>query len=89
MFYSPKCFWFVVGHVKCVLILLQNGAKGTARMSMGWTPAHCASEAGKMAVLKALVTAKVPVNKKDKYGDTPMRTAEIYGHWDIVEFLKT
>ena len=74
--------------MECVKVLVKNGAKGSSRMSMGWTPAHCACEAGRMAVLKTLVTHNVPVNKKDKYGDTPQRVAEIYGHWEIVKFLR-
>ena len=57
-------------------------------MSMGWTPAHCAAEAGKVTILRALVAAGVPIDKKDKYGDTPRRLAETYGHWECVKFLK-
>ena len=56
-------------------------------MSMGWTPAHCAAEAGKINILRALVAANVPIAKKDKYGDKPRKLAEMYGHWECVKFL--
>ena len=56
-------------------------------MDMGWTPAHCAAEAGRLTVIRALHAAGVPIDKKDKYGDPPRRIAEIYGHKDIVSFL--
>ena len=68
-------------------MLLDAGAKGTARMSMGWTPAHSSAEAGKLLALRALVSAGVAVDRKDKYGDTPRRIAEIYGHRECATFL--
>ena len=57
-------------------------------MNMGWTPAHCAAEAGKLAALKALHTEGVPTDKPDNYGDTPQRLAEIYGHHECAKYLK-
>lgn len=75
------------GFVECIRMLLDAGAKGTARMSMGWTPAHSSAEAGKLLALRALVSAGVAVDRKDKYGDTPRRIAEIYGHRECATFL--
>ena len=68
---------------------MEFNANGTARMDMGWTPAHCAAEAGKLGSLRALFAADVPIDKKDKYGDTPRRLAEIYGHQECMYFLET
>ena len=67
---------------------MDAGAKGTSRMSMGWTPAHSAAEAGKTITLRALLSAGVPVDRKDKYGDTPRRVAQIYGHRECAAFLE-
>ena len=75
------------GYVECIRLLLEFGAKGTIRMSMGWTPAHSSAEAGKLSALRALVTAGGAVDRKDKYGDTPRRVAEIYGHKECAAFL--
>ena len=75
------------GYVECIRLLLEFGANGTTRMSMGWTPAHSSAEAGKLSALRALVTAGVAVDRKDKYGDTPRRVAEIYGHKECAAFL--
>lgn len=58
-------------------------------MDMEWTPAHCAAEGGKIGCLRALHKSGVPLDKEDKYGDTPSRVAEIYGHTDCVFFIKT
>ena len=68
------------GYVECIRLLLEFGAKETTRM--GWTPAHSSAEAGKLPVLRALVTAGVA-----KYGDTPRRVVEIYGHKECAAFL--
>ncbi len=75
--------------MECLRLLLEHGAKGTARMDMGWTPAHCAAEAGRLPVLRALHTAGVPIDRTDKYGDTPRRVAQVYGHTEVVNFLTT
>ena len=78
---------YITGYVECIRVLLDYGAKGTARMDMGWTPAHCAAEAGKLTALRALHGLNVPVDRRDKYGDTPRRVAEIYGHTDCINYL--
>ncbi|ESO95890.1 hypothetical protein LOTGIDRAFT_144404 [Lottia gigantea] len=75
------------GYSECVRILLDYGAKGTSRTDEGWTPAHSAAEAGRTAALRALHTANIPVNRKDKYGDKPRRIAVIYGHAETVKYL--
>ncbi|KAL8578168.1 hypothetical protein ACOMHN_051723 [Nucella lapillus] len=75
------------GYVECVRLLLEHGAKGTARTTIGWTPAHCAAESNRIPALRALHVAQVPIDLKDKYGDTPRRVATIYGHQDCVRYL--
>merc|ERR1711976_333487 len=75
------------GYVNCINLLLEYGAKGTARMDMGWTPAHVAAEAGKLNALRALHTAGISVTKKDSYKDTPRRLAEVYGHTECINYL--
>lgn len=77
------------GYVECIRLLLEHGADGTARNDFGWTPAHFAAETGKLTSLRALYTANMPIGLKDKYGDTPKRIAEIYGHLECVKFLDT
>ncbi|KAK3612665.1 hypothetical protein CHS0354_042192 [Potamilus streckersoni] len=77
------------GYVECLRLLLDNGAKGTARTDSGWTPAHFAAETGKLTVLRALFNAGIPIDRKDKCGDTPRRIAEIYGHTECVRFLES
>ena len=71
----------------CLRLLLEYGAKGTRRMEGGWTPAHCAAEAGKLTVLRALHNANIPIDRKDTYGDTPRRIAQVYGNQECVNYL--
>ena len=73
--------------MECIRLLLDYGAIGTARTETGSTPAHFAAENGKLTALRALYNANIPIGLKDKYGDTPKRIAEVYGHHDIVKFL--
>ncbi|XP_076462464.1 ankyrin repeat domain-containing protein 66-like isoform X2 [Babylonia areolata] len=75
------------GFAECSRLLLDHGAKGTARTTSGWTPAHCAAESNRISALRALHAALVPVDLKDKHGDTPRRIATIYGHRDCVRYL--
>jgi ankyrin repeat protein len=80
--------WRCTGYVHCINALLDHGADGTARMDMGWTPAHLAAESGKLAALKALHASGISVTKKDLYGDRPRRIAEVYGRIDCARFLQ-
>ena len=79
---------FYTGFVECIRLLLDHGAQGTAVTDTGWTPAHFAAETGKLTVLRALHNAGISVIKKDIYGDSPRRLAEIYGHVECVKFLE-
>lgn len=76
------------GFVECVRLLLDNGANGTAKTVTGWTPAHFAAESGRITALRALQASNVRVDKKDNYGCTPRRLAEIYDHQECVKFLQ-
>ena len=77
----------LAGFVECIRLLLEHGAKGTARTTTGWTPAHCAAESNRIPALRALHAAHVPVDLQDKHGDTPRRIATIYGHHDCAKYL--
>ncbi|KAK3098515.1 hypothetical protein FSP39_020248 [Pinctada imbricata] len=76
------------GYVECIRLLLEHGADGTATADMDWTPAHFAAETGKLTVLRALVQADIPIYRRDKYGDKPADIARMYGHQEMVRFLK-
>ena len=54
----------------------------------GWTPAHCAAEAGRADNLRMLIDFHTPIDAVDDYGDTPRRLAEIYGEKECAELLK-
>ena len=76
-----------LGQFRCVKLLLENKADASIKMAGGWTPAHCAAEMGRLAVLKVMVEFGAPVNIPDSTGDTPKRIAEIYSHQDCIEYL--
>ncbi len=79
---------FSTGHAETVRILIEHGARPCLRTEHGWTPAHCAAESGRLAVLRLLHSLHAPIDKEDCCGDKPVRIAEIYGHQDCVRFLK-
>ena len=76
------------GNAKCVKLLLEAGANPYARMTGGWTPAHCAAEAGQSDILQVLIDNRTPIDIKDDYGDSPRKIAEIYGQKECAELLK-
>ena len=57
-------------------------------MAGGWTPAHCAAEAGRCDILQALIDFQTPIDIQDDHGDRPRNIAEIYGQSECVELLK-
>lgn len=78
------------GYVECIRLLIELGADGCARTAEeSWTPAHFAAESGRLHALRALFSAEIPIDRKNKYGDTPRRVAEIYGQHDCVRYLTT
>ncbi|XP_055361972.1 ankyrin repeat domain-containing protein 66 isoform X1 [Betta splendens] len=85
---TPLHWAAATGHAETVRILIEHGARPCLRTEHGWTPAHYAAEAGRLAVLRLLHSLHAPVDKEDCCGDKPARIAEIYGHQDCVRFLK-
>ena len=79
-----------LGHADCVEVLLNSGAAvDVKRDADGWTPLHCSCEKGELDCVKLLLDSGASLEVEDKYGDTPQRIAEIYGHLHIVSILKT
>lgn len=79
---------FSTGHTETVRVLIEHGARPCLRTEQGWTAAHFAAESGQLAVLRLLHSFHAPIDKGDRYGDKPVRIAEIYGHKDCVRFLQ-
>ena len=69
-------------------LLLESGANPYARMTGGWTPAHCAAEAGQSDILQMLIDYRTPIDIQDDYGDSPRNVAEIYGQRECAKILK-
>ena len=78
----------IVGYIECIRLLMDYGASPVSRMTGGWTPAHCAAEAGRITVLRALHNLHASIMKRDKYGDTPKMVARVYGHYECVRYLE-
>ncbi|MBN3308900.1 ANR66 protein, partial [Amia calva] len=76
------------GQAETVKILIENGARPCLRTDSGWTPAHFASESGRLGALRMLHSLHAPMDKEDLSGDRPIRIAAIYGHKDCVKFLE-
>ena len=88
--WSPHCASLSpsAGHVAMLRLLLGHGARPCLRNAAGWTAAHCAAEAGRLAALRTLHAVHAPMDAADPFGDTPRRLAQIYGHTECVRFLE-
>lgn len=80
---------FPTGYTETVRVLIKHGARPCLRTEHGWTPAHFAAESGRLTVLQLLHSLHAPIDTEDCCGVKPVRIAEIYGHQDCVQFLKT
>ncbi|XP_077971368.1 ankyrin repeat domain-containing protein 66-like isoform X1 [Styela clava] len=85
---TPLHWCSLKGKGDMVRRLIDKGAHPGLRSDCGWTAAHFAAEGGKTHVLRTLHSLNSPMNRRDLYGDTPRRIAEVYGHKESVEFLR-
>jgi len=77
------------GHTESVKLLLSRGAKTEARNKQGCSPLFQAAYKGYCAIAKALIESGADVNAATIDGDiTPLWTAEMYRHPDMVALLK-
>lgn len=69
--------------------LIKNDAHLMARDWNGYTPLLKAASLGRFNIVKKLVDAGVPPFHKDPWGKTPLDKAELYGHHEIINYLKS
>ncbi|MEL6986457.1 MAG: ankyrin repeat domain-containing protein [Bacteroidota bacterium] len=74
------------GFPDCLELLLQNGADING-VGTSIPPLHMAAEEGKMAIVNALLSKNVNLNKKDPYGRTALMYAASEGKTSIVKKL--
>ena len=67
--------------------LLKHSAVLTARNSTGTTPLQMACRFGRVAMVRALVEAGVPLDDKDDYGDEAIHYAAKTGCKDAIQML--
>eukprot|EP00117_Sycon_ciliatum_P008869 scpid79454/ scgid11393/ Kinase D-interacting substrate of 220 kDa; Ankyrin repeat-rich membrane-spanning protein len=74
-------------HGECTSLLLDAGADPNAKLFGGYTPLHCAAESGALSVIRMLLNKGALADTADKYGDTPKRVAERFGHKECYECI--
>lgn len=74
------------GFVEFVRILLDKGAKTTAKDNNGDTPLHVAAKKGERKVVKLLLDRNADVNATSRYGGTPLSVAA-YSDIELVRLL--
>ncbi|XP_071965185.1 ankyrin repeat domain-containing protein 66-like [Antedon mediterranea] len=84
---TPLHWAAIKGHAECTRVLLDNGADPRMATESGWTAAHFAAEIGKVGVLRVLQKFKAPMNMQDNSGDTPRDIAQLYGHYECVDYF--
>lgn len=76
------------GRSSVVDVLLRARANTLAKTQQGWTPMHCAAQAGQLEVsLRLLVANKEAMEKADHTGSTPLHAAVRAGNPDVVRLL--
>ncbi len=76
------------GHVKIVMLLLNNSADPNVREQGGCTPLHAAAQNGNMQMIRTLLFNGADLNIASKDGKTPLDMAMEAGHTDAVALLK-
>ena len=74
--------------IKKFIISSRNlGASINARMNNGWTPLHCAVEAGQKKITQLLLDSGSHPLASDRFNDTPFDIARIYKRDEILQIL--
>jgi len=76
------------GHVKIVLLLLNNRADPNAREQSGYTPLHTAAQNGDLPMIRSLLFNGGDLTIKGKDGKMPVDLAIESGHDDAAKLLK-
>jgi ankyrin repeat protein len=76
------------GHVKIVMLLLNNGADPNVREQGGYTPLHAAAQNGDAQMIRALLLKGAQINAKSNDGKLPIDLAIEAGHKDAAALLK-
>jgi len=78
-----------MGYVKSALALIESGSRLEDRGQNNSTPMHFAAREGQTDVVRLLVAKGASMDCKDSDGDTPLGCAEINGHIQCTEFLRS
>ena len=76
------------GHVKIVMLLLNNRADPNAREQSGCTPLHAAAQNGDMQMIRALLFSGGDLTARSIDGKMPVDLAIEAGHDDAAKLLK-
>ena len=75
------------GNLKCVKVLLENGANVHFADSEGWTPLFAAICGEHMPCVKLLIDNNAVINCTDFYGISPLRVAVTVRNLEMVDYL--
>ena len=86
--WTPLHLAAMIGHLKCIEILINAGANVDISSSDNRkTPMHIAALNGHATVVQMLIDAGADVNAKDDEGATPMKNAAQNGHKECVKLI--
>lgn len=75
------------GHVGCVQLLIEAGAKCNVQEKDGLSPLHLAVYHGHVKCVKVLIEHGADVNSTSRFGSTPLHQAAYFGHFDCAAVL--
>ncbi|GAV07188.1 hypothetical protein RvY_17059 [Ramazzottius varieornatus] len=76
------------GHIQIVKYLLERGASVNRKSIKGNTALHDCAESGHVDIMQLLIQHGAQM-EKDAYGMTPLVSAAVVGHKNVVEYLVT
>lgn len=74
--------------VKCIEVLIRNGAEVDAVTSLDITPLHRAAGFGHASAVKTLLASGASKTLKDKYGNSAYQRAMNSGHEEVARLLR-
>jgi ankyrin repeat protein len=76
------------GHIKIVMLLLENNANPNAKENNGFTPLHTAAQNGNTQLIRSLLFNGADMNVRSNDGELPIDLAVEGGHTEAAALLK-
>jgi len=77
------------GELDDIMVLVKSGADVNLKGDLGHTPLHYAAMSAQVAAVKRLLDLGADTSLKNEFSETPLQVAEVGGHAEIANILRT